>query len=104
MATPHAMKQFECPPLEDCKELVQRLRGKSVAELIELLGKPARKWPASSNTRYYGDRIETVQFRRTLEFRGVSPTIHSLLVFERSDGKFELNFRGKELESHDNVA
>ena len=97
------MKQFERPPLEDCKELVQRLRDKSVDEVVKLLGQPARVWPASSNTRYYGDRTETVQFRRTLEFRGVATTIHSLLVFERSDGKLELHFRGKELESHDHV-
>jgi len=96
------MTKFEHPPLEDCKALVQRLHGKPVEEIIELLGQPAREWPASSNTRYYGDRTETVQFRRTLEFRGVTPTIQSLLLFERTDGKFELNFRGKELKSHDN--
>jgi len=98
------MKQFERPPVEDCKELVQRLHGKSVDEIVELLGPPTREWPASSNTRYYEDRTETVLFRRTLEFRGVTTTIHSLLVFERTDGKFELNFRGEELESPDHVA
>ena len=43
------MKKFERPPLEDCKELVQRLHGKSVDEIIELLGQPTREWPASSS-------------------------------------------------------
>jgi len=97
------MKQFERPPLEDCKVLAGRLHDKSVEEIIALLGPPARKWPASSNTRYYGERTETVHFRRTAEFLGVTPTIQSLLVFERTDGKLELNFRGKELEAHDRV-
>src|SRR6266487_2343960 len=94
-----AMKKFERPPLADCQRLVRRLHGKSVDETIATLGPPARELGPESNERNYCDgRTEVVQFLRTLEFLEVDTTIHSLLVFERSDGKLELNFRGKELE------
>jgi len=94
------MRKFERPPLHDIEQLVQRLRGKSVDQIIVMLGQPARVLGPESNERHYCDgRSEVIEFLRTLEFIGVESTIHRFIVFERNDGKLEFGFHGKELES-----
>ena len=91
------MKDFEDPPLEDCKKLVDRLRGKSVEGIIDILGQPVRVAPGYKESRRYSRHIETIEFLRVVEFRDVTTTIHRFLVFERVDGKLEMNFRGRTL-------
>lgn len=97
------MKDFEDPPLEDCKKLVDRLGEKSVQEIIEILGQPVRVAPGYKEPRRYSTHTETIEFVRVLEFRDVMATIHRLLVFERADGKLEMNFRGRTLQKPNDI-
>jgi len=86
------MKKFECPSLDEVQQLGRRLHGKSVVEIIALLGQPGRELGPSSIERRYSDRSETVEFPRRVEILGVGVTIHRLLVSERTDGKLEFQF------------
>lgn len=89
--------KFEKPSPEEFKELVQRLHGKTVEDMIVMFGPPAREHGPRTDERL-GDGVPwVVEIRRELMFRNIGPTIRSLVVTERADGKFEFSAQGKEI-------
>ncbi len=98
------MKKSERPSLDEVQQLARRLHRKSVDEIITLLGRPARELGSTKRElTYEGGRVETVAFSRSGELVGVGATIYRLVVHQRTDGKLEFEFHGKEV-SHDSVA
>jgi len=89
--------KFERPSLDEYKELVQRLRGKTVEEIVAMFGPPARETGPRKEERV-GDGVPfVVEIRRTLTFYDVGKTIHRLKVVERTDGQFEYQMQGREI-------
>ena len=95
------MKKFERPSFDEVQQLHRRLHGKSVEEIIALFDQSARELGPSSIERRYPDRRETTEFSRRVEILGVGVTIHRLVVSERTDGKLEFQFHGRELQTDD---
>ena len=91
------MKKFEKPSFDEVKELVRRLHGKTVEEMIAMFGPPARERGARTDERLADGVPWVVEIRRELMFRDVGPTIRRLMVTERMDGKFEFSMQGKEI-------
>lgn len=91
------MKKFEKPSFEEFKELVHRLQGKTVEDMIAMFGPPARERGPRTDERLADGVPWIVEIRRELIFRDIGPTIHRLVVTERADGKFELSAPGKEI-------
>ena len=98
------MKRFERPSFDEVQQLGRRLHGKSVDGIVTLFGLPARELGPSSIERRYSDRSETVEFPRRIEILGVGVTIHRLVVSERTDGKLEFQFHGRELQTDERAA
>ena len=91
------MKKYEKPSLDECKELVGRLHGKTAEEIIAMFGPPTRERGPRTEERLAGDVPWVVEIRRSFVFYGVGKTIHRLGVIERADGKFEYEMQGKAL-------
>jgi hypothetical protein len=91
------MKKFETPSRDECYELVGRLTGKTVEQMIEMLGPPARKSGARIEERLADGVPWVVEIRRELIFRNIGTTISRLVVTERADGKFEFGMQGREI-------
>jgi len=89
------MKRFEPIPEEEGKALVHRLVGKSLEEIVAMLGPPIREHGPSPR---YGQTPEPIgQYTKILEYIEVSPSVKRLLVKVREDGKLEFEFRGQPL-------
>jgi hypothetical protein len=86
---------YERASLDDAKALAARIGHLSIDEIIRQLGPPVRTFPGFKETRKYRDHTETVEFARVLEFDNLSENVHSVLVYEKLDGGFEVNVRGK---------
>jgi hypothetical protein len=91
------MKKFEKPSFDEVKELVHRLQGKTVEEMITMFGPPTREFGARTDERLADGVPWVVEIRRELMFHDVGPTICRLVVTERMDGKFEFSMQGKEI-------
>ncbi len=91
------MKKFEKPSLEEFKELVHRLQGKMVEDMIVMFGPPVRERGPRTDERLADGVPWVVEIRRELMFRDIGPTIRRLVVTERMDGKFEFSAQGKEI-------
>jgi hypothetical protein len=89
--------KFEKPSADECRELVQRLRGKTIEEIVVMFGSPARETGSRKEERVGDDVPFVVEIRRTLTFYGVGKTIHRLKVVERIDGQFEFQMQGREI-------
>ena len=90
------MNKFEKPSLEEFKELVQRLQGKTVEDMISMFGPPTREHGPRTHERLADGVPWIIEIRRELMFRDIGPTIRRLVVTERADGEFEFNAQGKE--------
>jgi hypothetical protein len=91
------MKKVERPSLDEVQQLSQRLHRKSMDEVIGLLGQPSRDLgPTKYDARYRDGRTESVEISRRLEFVGVGTTIYRVVVCERTDGKREFEYHGRE--------
>ena len=83
--------------MDEFRELVQRLRGKTVEEIVAMFGPPTRETGPRKQERI-GDGVSyVVEIRRTLTFYGVGQTIHRLKVVELIDGQFEYQAQGREM-------
>ena len=76
--------------MDEYRELVKRLAGKTAEEIIGILGQPARETGARKEDRLADGVPWVVEIRRTLIYFDVGPTIHRLRVNERVDGQCEL--------------
>ena len=89
------MKRFEPIPPDEGKALVIRLVGKSLEEIVALLGPPIREHGPGPR---YGHTPEVVgQYTKALEYTEVTPSIKTLLVRVRDDGRIEFELRGREI-------
>jgi hypothetical protein len=91
------MKKFEKPSQDECRELVHRIHGKTVDEIIAMFGPPARELGFRKEERLADGLPRIVEFRRTVVFHGVGKTIHTLIVAEQTDGQLEFRMQGKEI-------
>jgi len=92
------MKDFEIPSLDECNEMVERLQGKTVEDMIALFGQPTREQGSRTEHRLADGKPWVVEVRRSFVFYGVGKTIHRLKVTERADGQFEFNMQGRKIE------
>ena len=92
-----ARMKLKRPSLDESRELVHRLRGKTVDEIVTMLGPPACETGLRKEERV-GDGVPfVVGIRRTLTYYNIGKTIHRLKVVERIDGQCELHMAGKEV-------
>jgi hypothetical protein len=92
------MKRYEPLPAEEVRACRQRLAVNSLADLVGILGPPAcelgpSEWTATS----VGQPVETIHHIKSLVFCDVTPLIKTLLVHVCDDGRFDWEFRGREL-------
>lgn len=83
--------------MDECRELVRRLNGKSGEEIIGILGQPAHESGARKEERSADGVPWIVEIRRTLTYYDVGATIHRLIVIEQANGKCELRMSGREI-------
>jgi len=83
--------------MDECRELIKRLAGKTADEVIGILGQPARETGARKEERLADGKPWVVEIRRTLKYFDVGPTILRLRVTERVDGQCELQMSGREI-------
>ncbi len=69
-----ALMRFEKPSMDECKELIGRLRGKSADEIIGIFGQPARETGARKEERLADGVPWVVEIRRTLTYFDIGPT------------------------------
>jgi len=93
------MKRFVPIRREEGVELIQLLAGKSLDEVVGILGSPTRERDASEFWRRSGGPpIETTRYSRVLEYTDVRPSIRTFFVLVRADDdKLEFELRGPEL-------
>ena len=89
------MTKFEKPSLDECKELVHRVEGKTVEEMIAMFGPPVIEHGRRIDERLADGAPWVIEIRRELMFHDVGPTVHRLVVTERMDGKFEFSMQGR---------
>jgi hypothetical protein len=92
-----SMKKFEKPSLNECKEMIHRLQGKTVEEMIVMFGQPTHEQGSRTENRLANGKPWVVEVRRSFVFYGVGKTIHRLGIVELADGKFEFHMRGREI-------
>jgi hypothetical protein len=92
------MRRYEPLPMEHVREFRQRLGMPTVEELSALLGPPAHELgPGTWTAESPGEPVETTHHTKILVFFNVTPLIKTLLVHVREDGRFDWEFRGKEI-------
>jgi hypothetical protein len=92
-----AVKRFAKASVQECRELLHRLHGRTLQQLIGMFGAPAREiGPRTREDGLPDGQVQLVELKRTSLFHDVSPTIHRLFATERGDGKFEYHMQGKE--------
>jgi len=89
--------RFEKPSIDECKVLIERLRGKSAEQIVGVFGQPGRETGARTEERLADGVPWVVEIRRTLTYFDIGPTIHRLRVIERVDGQCELQMSGQEI-------
>ena len=84
------MNNFEPSSQEQLKQFLDRLRAKSIDEIISLFGRPARELgPFKRERTHWDGKTESVEYCRSVGFMGAGSTAHILWVYERSDGQLE---------------
>jgi len=92
------MKRFEPLPSGETERWIRRLAGKSLEEIVSILGPPSREIGPSEWTGQSPDRpVEVIHHSRSLEFPLANSPIKTLLIHVRDDGRFDYEFRGREL-------
>ena len=96
----HDMKRYEPIPREESKALVYRLAGKSLEEIIAMLGPPTQELGPSPHYGLSPDQKigEAGYYTKTLEYVDVTPTVKRLLVHVCEDGQLVFEFRGARVE------
>ena len=92
------MKKHVPPLREECDQVIARIEGRSLDEIIRILGAPSRELQPFREERVMGGKPQSVEFRRVLEFSGVAPTVGLFWVYQRADGKLEYRAHGKDVE------
>jgi hypothetical protein len=99
------MQKFELPSLEEVDQLEQRLKGKTIDEIISLLGLPAKELgPGRREGHCDQCGPYVVEFSRRVEILGVGVTVQRLVLAQIRDGGTEFTFCGKEIQSEDSTA
>ncbi len=98
------MKHYEPLPLEHTRVFRKSLGLPTIEQLVERFGPPAHElgpstWTAESS----GQPVEMIHHTRSLVFRDVTSLIETMLVHICDDGRFDWEFRGREL-SHEHTA
>jgi len=83
--------------MDEFRELVKRLAGRTAEDIISILGQPARETGPRKEDRLADGKPWVVEIRRTLIYFDVGPTIHRLRVNERADGTCEFQASGREI-------
>jgi len=91
------MKKFEKPSFEEFKELVHRLQGKTVEDMIAMFGPPAREHGPRTDERLAEGVPWVVEIRRELMFRDIGPTIRRLVVTSAWTASLSSAHKGKRL-------
>ena len=98
------MKRYEPLPDEEVRACRQRLAVTLLADLIGILGPPARELgPSEWTAESIGQPVETIHHVKSLVFCDVTTLIKTLLIHVCDDGRFDWEFRGREL-SNENIA
>ena len=92
------MRRYEPLPSEHVWEFRKSLGIPTIEELSARLGPPAHvlapgTWTAESP----GEPVEVTRHTKILVFFNVTPLIKTMLVHVREDGRFDWEFRGREL-------
>jgi hypothetical protein len=93
------MKKHVPPSRQECDEVIARIKGKSLGEIINILGAPTRELKPFKEQRVMGDQQQSVEFLRILEFSGVAPTVSLFWVYLRADGRLEFRAHGRDIET-----
>ena len=104
MRRPHrTMKRYEPIPLEHSRAFRQSLGLPTMEDLIPRFGLPAHELgPSTWTAESPGEPVEIIRHTRSLVFRDVTPLIKTMLVHVCEDGRFDWEFRGREL-SHEHT-
>lgn len=92
------MRRFEPLPSGATEEWVRRLGGKSLDEIIVVLGPPSREYGPSEWTGDYKDKPSVViRHTKSLEFAVDGEPVKTVLIHVGDDGQLAYEFRGREL-------
>jgi hypothetical protein len=93
------MRTFECLPDGSTHEWMNRLEGKSLDEIIALLGPPSREYGPSQATVVYEDKpSRAIFYTKSLEFAvDDGGPVKTIVIHVRDNGYFAYDFRGREL-------
>ncbi len=98
------MKQFDPLPLGETEKWIRRLGGKSLEEIVCILGSPSREiGPSEWMGHSPGQRVEVIHHSRSLEFTLANSPIKTLLIHVCDDGRFDYEFRGRELPDSNSI-
>lgn len=94
------MRQFEPLPSGVTQEWMRRLAGKSLDEIIAILGPPSREYGPSEWTGDYNDKTKpsvVIRHSKSLEFAVDGVTVKTVLIHVGDDGQLSYEFRGREI-------
>ena len=92
------MKRYEPLPLEHTRAFRQSLGLPTIEELVARFGAPAHEFgPSTWTGESPGEPPETIHHTRSFVFRDVTPLIKTMVVHICDDGRFDWEFRGREL-------
>jgi hypothetical protein len=92
------MKHYEPLPWEHTRTFRQSLGLPTIEELVARFGPPVHELgPSTWTAESPGEPVETILHTRSLVFRDVTPLIKTMLVHICEDGRFDWEFRGREL-------
>lgn len=93
------MKTHVPPSHQECEEIIARVDGKSLEEIVAILGTASRELKPFTEKRVLGGKHQSVEFQRILEFSNVAPTISLFWVYQRADGRLEFRAHGRDVET-----
>jgi hypothetical protein len=99
------MKRYKPLPSEHVRAFRQSLGLPTLDELLARLGSPAHEiGPSAWTAQSPGEPVETIHHTRSLVFQDVTPLIKTMLVHICEDGRFDWEFRGRELSDEHTMA
>ena len=91
------MKRYEPLPAEHTRAFRQSLGLPTIEELVARFGQPQELGPSTWTAESPGEPVETIHHTKSFLFRDVTPLIKMMLVHVLEDGRFDWEFRGREL-------
>jgi hypothetical protein len=92
------MRRFEPLPPGATEEWMRRLAGKSLDEIIIVLGRPSREHGPSEWAGHYKDKPSVaIRHTKSLEFAVGGEPVKTVLIHVGDDGQLAYEFRGREL-------